>query len=349
MAKLKFPLILLAIVAVLAVVKIFYLTPKDTKAGPGKGPAPVAPVSIYVVKSEILDNKVYSSGTISANEEVELHPEVSGKIVHLNIQEGKHVRKGELLLKINDADLQAQLRKLELQIKLAQEREQRQKKLLEINGVSQEDYDIAMNQLGTIYADVDFTKAQIDKTEIRAPFDGVIGLRKISNGAYVTPLNVIATVQQIRPIKIDFSVPERYSDKIKTGDQIRFTIQGLGETFIGKIYAIDPKVDLSTRTVQLRALCNNQGEKIFPGSFARVELILASMPNAILVPTQSVVPILKGQKVFVFKNGEAVEQIVETGIRTDSQIEITKGISPGDSVITTGIMSIKQGTKVRLK
>ncbi len=349
MKKLKVPLIIGAVFLILALLKVFFLTPsKPGQTGTTGGVRQPVPVTGYIVKNEILNNEVYSSGTISANEEAELRPEVSGKITYLNLVEGGRVSEGTLLVKINDADLQAQLKKLQLQVKLAEEREARQRKLLEISGVSQEEYDIVLNALTTARADVENMMAQIAKTEIRAPFSGVLGLRKISVGAYVSPATLIATMQQIDPVKVDFSVPEKYMDLLKKGDKVFFSVQGLADTFTAKIYAIDPKIDLATRTIQLRALAPNKNTSIFPGAFTRVQLVLDQNKSAIMVPTESIVPVLKGQKVYLYKNGTVREQIVETGIRTSERIEVVSGLQLGDTVIVTGVMSIRQEAPVKM-
>jgi membrane fusion protein (multidrug efflux system) len=349
MSKFKIPLLIFTILLVLGLIKIFFLTNKkpDPTTGPG-APKVASNVTGYIVKSEVLDNNVSSSGTISANEEVALNPEVSGKIVSLNIVEGGKVSKGHLIVKINDADLQAQLKKLQLQLTLAEEKGYRLKKLFDINGVSKEEYDIAANDVNTLKADVDNMSAQIAKTEIRAPFSGIMGLKKVSEGAYVTPSTVIATMQQIDPVKVDFSVPEQYMDNIKNGDKVLFSVQGLDGDFKASIYAIDPKIDLATRTVQLRALAANPSGKIFPGSFAKVKLVLNQTKGAIMIPTESIIPILKGQKVYLYKNGKAKEQKVETGVRTPSRIEVTKGLEIGDTVVVTGVMSVKPDAPLKM-
>ncbi len=352
MNKLKIPLIIFGVVLGLVLVKIFFLSPPKA-AIPGMSMLPGAPkpasvVTAYIVKPEILDNEVYSSGAISANEEAELRPEVSGKIVSLNIIEGTRVNKGDLLVKINDADLQAQYKKLQLQLTLAEEKEARQKKLLDISAVSKEEYDVVLNQMKVAKAEVENMVAQIAKTEIRAPFSGVVGLRKLSEGSFITPSNVVVTMQQIDPIKVDFSVPEKYMDKIKRGDKVIFSVQGLDGTYTARIYAIDPKIDMTTRTVQLRALASNTSSRIFPGAFANIQLVLDKNESAIMVPTESIIPILKGQKVYLYRNGKAQEQMVETGVRTPTQIEIVKGLKTGDTVVVTGVMSIRQDALLKL-
>jgi membrane fusion protein (multidrug efflux system) len=340
---------ILLIVGVLGFVKIMFLSNKTTGSSAAKpGQVRATNVTITVAQSSAFQTKIVATGTTLSNEEVDLKPEASGKITQLLFKEGDKVTKGELLLKLNDDDLIATFKKLELNEKIAADKESRLKRLLEIKGVSQEEYDAALNALQGISADKDFTRAQIAKTELRAPFDGVIGLKSVSEGSYVSPLVKIASMQQLDPIKIDFFIPEKYSGIVHKDQKLTFRIQGQKETFEGHIYAIEPKIDLATRTLQLRALCPNKSGKILPGSFAEVTLVLNEAPNIILIPTEALVPVLKGQIVYVSKNKIAVSKKVETGARTDTSIEITSGLEVGDSVITTGIMNIKPGASVKI-
>jgi membrane fusion protein, multidrug efflux system len=305
-------------------------------------------VSGFVVKPEKLDNIVRTTGTVVAFEEVDLISETSGRIIKIYFTEGSHVGKGDLLIKINDEDLQAQLKKNELQIKLAEEQEGRQSQLLKINATSREEYDIVMNQLGSMKADRDIIKAAINKTEIRAPFNGVIGLKYVNEGSYVSPATRIASVQNINPVKVDFSIPEKYSGMVLKGDEVNFSSEATSQQFTGKVFAIEPKIDLSTRTLQIRAICDNKNEKILPGSFAKIELRLKETPDALMIPTQALIPVLKGQTVFISKDGLAQSVPVKTGVRTDANVQITEGISAGDTIITTGINSLKPKTPVKV-
>jgi len=351
MKRFKNLIIVVLILLAFVLVKLLFLTPpKETGAwGAAQGAAkPASPITAYVVIPEVLDNVVSASGTIAANEEAELKSEVAGKIVFMKITEGTKVSKGELLLKINDADLQAQLKKLKLQSTLAEEKEQRQKKLLDINGISKEEYDIALNQVQLIKADIENLEAQIAKTEIRAPFNGVLGIKKVSEGTYLTPATNVISIQQTDPIKIDFSISEKYSTRIKRGDKINFSVQGTEGAFEGTVYAIEPKIDLATRTIQIRAIAPNRDGKLFPGAFAQIKLPLNSNKEALMLPTESIIPVLKGQKVYVIKSGVAYEQIVETGVRTSAKIEITKGIQRGDTVAVNGVMSLRNETPVKI-
>lgn len=341
---------IIILVAILLAIKFIFLNTNSAKSVPPPAAKNSAiPVSAIIASAEKLDNKLYASGSVLANEEVELRPEASGKIILINFKEGSHADKGDLLVKINDTDLQAQLKKLHLQIKLATEQEGRQKKLLDIHGISQSDYDISLNQLNSLKADEEYTKAQIAKTEVRAPFSGVIGLKNVSDGSYASPSQTIAWFQQIDPVKIDFSIPEKYSAIVSKGDKIIFSASNSRDTLHGEVYAIQPRIDLTTRTLEVRALSPNRDGKIIPGSFVKVQLILKEFEDAIMVPTEAIVPVLKGKNIFVYRNGKAAAQKVETGIRTDTKIQVTDGIHAGDTIITSGIMQLRDGMAVTVK
>ncbi len=306
-------------------------------------------VSGVIVSSQPLDNVVNSSGTVLASESVDLAAEAAGTVVAILFKEGAHVRKNELLVKLNDDDLQAQLKKTELQIQLAAELAERQKQLLETNNTSKEQYDIAVSTLATLKADRENLLAAIRKREIRAPFDGIIGLRYVSEGSYViSPTTRVASIQKINPLKVDFAIPEKYAGKVRVGDLVKFHSDETNLEFGGKVYAIEPEIEATTRTLQLRAMCENKGETIFPGGYVHVELRLKQPGGALMVPTQAIVPVLKGQTVLVRKNGVVVSVPVKTGIRTPSVIQVTDGLSAGDTVITTGILQLRPGMPVNV-
>ncbi|OGU93376.1 MAG: hypothetical protein A2330_07080, partial [Ignavibacteria bacterium RIFOXYB2_FULL_36_7] len=319
--KKRFKIVL--VVLIILIVAVLFAIPKLSSSG---SKVPLAnmnkslSVKAHIIKAEKLANNVITSGTILSNEEVELKGEVAGKIINIYFKEGSSVKKGDLLVKINDAELQAQLAKAKYNLKLLEDREHRQRVLLEREAISQEDYDVSLNELNVVKADIELVKAQVAKTEIRAPFDGVIGLKNVSEGSFVNTETIIATLQDINPIKIDFSIPEKYSGSVKVGDQIRFKVVGKDETYTGKVYAIEPKIDPQTRTLKLRAVYSNAARSILPGSFADVELILHEIQGALMVPTYSIIPELKGQKVFLYRNGKAFPQNVEIGIRTDTRV-----------------------------
>jgi membrane fusion protein, multidrug efflux system len=326
---------------------------KNTDAAPqptgGRRSGGGMTVSGVVVVSQPLDNVINSSGTVLASESVDLAAEASGTVESILFKEGAHVRKNDLLVKLKVDDLEAQLKKTELQIQLATEQANRQQRLLENNNTSKEQYDIAISTLATLKADRENLLASIRKREIRAPFDGIVGLRYVSEGSYVTPPTTrIASVQKINPLKVDFAIPEKYAGKVRVGDLVKFRSDESNVEFGGRVYAIEPEIDPTTRTVQLRALCENKGESIFPGGYVHVELRLKQAGGALMVPTQAIVPVLKGQTVLVRKNGVVVATPVKTGIRTPSVIQVLSGLSPGDTVITTGILQLRPGMPVNV-
>lgn len=289
-----------------------------------------------------------SSGSLLAWNEVLLMPEIGGKITLLNIKEGSQVAQGQLLVKLFDDDLKAQAKKQELQISIAQRNLDRLKDLLKINGVSQQEYDNADNAVNNIESDLNIIKANLKKTEIFAPFSGTIGLTNASLGSYVSPGNTIASLQQMDALKVEFSIPEKYSTLLQIGDPVRFTIESQTDTFTAKVYAFEPKIDLNTRTLKVRARFDNPGKRLLPGSFSNIKVRLREIRNAILIPTECVIPETRGKKVIVNRGGIAEFVSVETGIRNENQIQILSGISAGDTVITTGLMFVKPKAEIKL-
>lgn len=325
------------------------LSPKEkTAAAPTGAPKEIA-VEGFIVQPKTLENEILASGTLVANEQIAIQSEISAKIIELNLNEGSPVAKGALLVKLFDEDLQASLKKLQAQRETAEKTEQRLKQLLAVNGIGQQDYDNAVTALKGVQADIDYTKAQISKTEIRAPFSGIVGLRNVSLGAYVSPNMVIATLQQIDPLKLDFAIPEKYSAAVSKGDEFTITVEGYKDKFKGKVYALEPQLDQSTRSMKVRGLVQNATSHLFPGSYAKVSLGLKKIENAMMVPTQSVIPTARKKQVAIAQGGKAVFKDVETDIRNESYIQVTNGgVQTGDTVIVTGIMYIKPGVSIKV-
>ncbi|MGC4233696.1 MAG: efflux RND transporter periplasmic adaptor subunit, partial [Niabella sp.] len=221
---------------------------EDTKAKAGQQRA-IPKLEGYIVAAEAFSELVEVPGSIVANEVTEIRPEVSGRLVQLHIAEGKPVGKGALLAKIYDGDLQAQLNKLQSQLAIAQSNETRASRLLEIQGISRNDYDATVLNLNNIRADIDVIKTQIYRTEVRAPFSGKLGLRNISPGAYVSPADVIATINQVNELKLDFSVPEKYAGQIGAGQIVDFTVQGSDNVYAAKVYATESNVGVANRSL----------------------------------------------------------------------------------------------------
>ncbi|WP_031530725.1 efflux RND transporter periplasmic adaptor subunit [Dyadobacter crusticola] len=319
----------------------------EGKGAKSAGGAPV-PVNVFVVEKETIENQIFASGTVLPNEEVNLMAETSGRLVKLNIQEGAQIVKGQLIAKINDRELQAQLQKVAYNQDLSKKIEARQKKLLNVEAINLEDYDVTSNNIRLLEAEKEVIEAQLEKTEIRAPFSGRIGLKYISEGAYLAPGTPIVTIVQSNPIKIDFTVPEKYAPNIRIGNTVKFNLDGDPVNYSAKILAIDPKVDENLRTLRVRAVAQNAANRFVPGMFVKILADLEANKAAMMVPTEAIVPVLKGKKVFVIKNGKAQEVMVTTGLRTDTKIQVIDGLQPGDSLITSGIIAIKPNTPVKV-
>jgi membrane fusion protein (multidrug efflux system) len=324
-------------------------------SAPGAGPAapkgpPAAPVAVSarVLRPDRLENAITSTGNVLANEDVEIRSEVMGKIVRIAFKEGARVRKGELLVKIDDSELRAKEIQAAAHLKLAEDNEFRMRKQLEIEAVSQKDYDQAASELALAKGDAQLLKAQLAKTELRAPFNGVVGLKQVSEGAYVSPNTLITTLQEIDPVKLDFAVPGKYFGYVKPGQPIGFTIQGSDTRFQGKIYAVDPRIDPASRTLRLRALCPNADGRVLPGAFATIEMTLQTVESALTVPSEALSADARGAKVFLFRGGKAEPRPVQAGLRTDSLVQITNGLAAGDTVITSGVVQIRPGAPVTL-
>ena len=306
------------------------------------------PVTAFIVSDKSLKDKIYASGTIVANEQAELKAEATGNIIYINLPEGKRVIKGTLLLKVNDADLKAQADKLNIQLKLAELDVTRQRKLLIGNGVSQEQFDISLANLHTLKADSAYQVAQIAKTEVRAPFNGTIGIRNVSLGSYLTPAITVARIHQTDPVKIDFSLPEKYSSLFSTGDVIHFKTEGSIINYSATITVKDPLVDVNSRSIHYRAIASNADNTLSPGAFVKIELSLKHNTGALFVTTAAIIPVLNGKKVYVIKNGLAEERLVETGLRTEDHVQILSGLAIGDSVAVNGNFQLKQGSAVKV-
>jgi membrane fusion protein (multidrug efflux system) len=308
-----------------------------------------AKVNGLVLNPQEFSDQLSLSGSIEANEQVDIRSEVSGVVESINFNEGSNVSKGQVLFKVNDVELRAQLGKARTAQGLASENARRAKLLLEKEAISQEEYDIASADFKSAQSETQLIQAQLSKTVVRAPFAGKIGLRSISKGTYATPETVVAKLINNSQVKITFSIPEKYSSQMRNGGTLSFTTAGSKEKYTAKIYALEPEVDVDTRTLKVRAIADNRDGKLLPGTFANVALPLDKINDALFVPTQALIPIQNGKKVFIADNGKAKEVIVETGARTEKNILIISGLKAGDTVLTTGVMSLKDGAPVKVK
>ena len=306
------------------------------------------PVDIYVAKATPFTSGIQAIGTLFPNEEVELISEATGKVTEIYFKEGTQVPQGQLLLKVDDADLQSQLKRAEHQLNLTSERLNRQRILLEKEAVSREEFDLVQTDYNILQADIDLLKVKIDRTEIRAPFSGIVGFRGVSVGSFLQPNTIITTLVDQSQLKIEFSIPEKYASLPLMGKKILFKTELSDNEYEAIIYAIEPKVDQKTRTISLRAMYDNSNRKLAAGMFTRLKILTENLSDVILLPTQSIVPEMDGKKVWVLENGRTTSRSVTTGVRTETQVEILSGIINGDSILTTGLLQVKEGATVKV-
>lgn len=338
----------LAILMVLAVPKLLELR-RDSTNTPASSSTQALRIRVHRVAPERITERLVTTGTVRANEYVDIVSEISGKISQIYFEEGTRVTKGELLLKIDDSELIAERQRAIHRVELAERAEARQQQLLEEGVISSENYDVALGELNVLRAELQLIEAQLLKTEIRAPFGGVIGLRWVSPGSYLSSQTRIASLHDLDPVKLDFTVPEKYAALLRVDDEIAFAVEGLDRSFPGTIYAVEPSVDAATRSLRVRARCPNSDGALVPGVFANVDLVLRSIPDALTVPSIAVIPELGGKKVFVYEDGVAQPRQVETGIRSENTVQVTHGLAEGDLVITTGILQLQPGLEVQLE
>lgn len=304
-------------------------------------------VDVFIVTGKPTENRIYANGTIMANEEVELRNEIAGRVEVLNLREGSKVNRGEVLLEIDASEHEAQLARLNAQLNIAEKDEARKRELLTISGVSQEIYDNAAALVEELQADIQLTKSRIRNSRVLAPFTGRVGLRYVSPGAFLNAGERIAVLVQDDPVKIEFNVPQRYAPMMQVGQQISFSYSGSRTPFTAEVYATEPRIDVGTRTLRVRAKCENPKGALIPGAFVEIELILETIDEALMVPSEVIIPQLQGQNLFVMRGGKALSVSVETGIRTETMVQIIEGIAPGDTVITTALLALKEGAVVK--
>lgn len=303
----------------------------------------------YIVKPQQFQNDYTASGSLVPNEEVKIMPEVSGRVTTISFEEGTIVKQGQVLLRIYNDDIKAQIQKLHAQRELQVKIKNRQAELLRIGGISQQDYETTTTQIQSIDADIAYSEAQLRKTTIYAPFQGKIGIRNVSVGAVVTPTSVIATLQQTRILKMDFTVPDQYRDEVRPGKNISFTPTGKLDTFPATISAMEPAASDVTHTLKVRALVQNEEHKLVAGSFTHVIIPFENNKKALLVPSQSIIPTDRDKEIAIVRGGKANLVPVTIGTRTDARVEIVQGLKEGDTILTTGIMQVKQGMKVNVR
>jgi membrane fusion protein (multidrug efflux system) len=328
---------------------LFFASCKGKKDPPAPRSAGTPIVDAIIVKPQPITNHIEVNGTVVANEYVELHPEASGRLIYLNVPEGKWIEEGTVIARVNDADLKAQINKTKVLLDLAEKTEERYKQLLAVNGINQSDYDAALNVVSGYKADIEYTKALLEKTVVKAPFSGIVGLRMVSLGAYVSPTTLIATLQQLDKIKIDFTLPEEYTNVVRIGGMVnvRTDANEKNQQVKAEILAIEPQVNQNTRNIKVRALLQNT--KANPGAFVKVYINAGEDKSALMVPTNCIIPDDKNKQLVLIKEGKASFVNVQTGIRQANNVEITKGINDGDTVIVTGVLFVRPKNPVQLR
>lgn len=314
-------------------------------AGASKGKLPVKGI---IAKYSMSTNGIPVNGSIIANEEVDLVAEIVGKVRTISFEEGTAVKKGQLLLKVDDADLQAQLARAQFQQKLLSEKLERQRILLKRESISRESFDQLQTDYNMLEADIQLLKVKISRTEIRAPFDGIMGFRYVSEGSYVQPSSQIARIVDNAVLKFEFSVTERYGAQDLKGREVVFRVAGQDKNFVAQVYAVDPLITQNTRNIMLRARFLNKDKELMPGMFAKGNLVIAGNNEYIAVPTEAVVPEMDGKRMWVVKNGKAISVPVETESRSEKYVEVVSGIQSGDTVLTGGLMQLREGMTVNV-
>ena len=314
----------------------------------GKEKSNVLNVNGRIIRTEKLTDEIVVTGELLPDEEVNLSFETSGQVVEINFKEGSHVKQGQLLAKVNDRKLQAELKRLESQLKLANDRVYRQRTLLQHDAVSQEAYEQVRTELATLQADIDIVKAEIELTELRAPFDGVIGLRQISGGAYASPTTIVSKLTRIIPLKVEFAVPEKYVNEVNPGTGLTFTIDGSLQNYSATVYAKESALDRNTHTLTVRAMYANPNGRLTPGRYASINLKKQEIQDAIAIPSEAIVPEMGKDKVFLYKSGKAQPVDVTVGLRTEDRVQVLRGLNVGDTLITSGTLQLRTGLSVVL-
>lgn len=317
----------------------------DLFAQSGAKPAAPLKAELHTVKSAPFAQTISTVGTLRANESVTLVSELSRLLTKVHVKEGSEVKAGDLLFKLDDSDLQAELKQVDAQLQLAEVNKQRAENLAPRKAMSQQEYDAAISTYNLLLARKNTQEVQIAKTEIRAPFSGRVGVRQVSEGAYVSPQTPLISLQDVSSIKVDFPLPERYAAEVSAGQKFTFTVAGSGTVYEGGVTVLEPAIDAATRSLLVRGLCSSP-KGLLPGGFAEVSLTLEKLANGFMVPSQAIVPSPRGQGVWLIESGRAKLQPVEIGIRTEDKVQILRGVKDGDIVATTNLLRIRPGLEV---
>lgn len=308
---------------------------------------PPMPVEAQPVTVGEVVRTIEAVGTLRADESVTLRPELQGRVEAIGFAEGQRIKSGQVMVQLDDDQYRAELAEAIANRDLSQANFRRAQELIKRKVASQTDLDKAYAELQANRARVALKREALSKTELKAPFDGIAGLREVSVGEVVSPGQALMQVVAIDPIKVDFRVPELYVGAVKPGQRLAVTLDAFpGEEFIGKVYAVDPQIDVRGRSIQIRATVPNADGRLRPGLFSRVELTLQRFDNAISVPEEAIVPRGHEQLVYRIVEGKAEMVPVRLGIRREAMVQIVEGLQPGDIVITAGQIKLRPGAPV---
>jgi membrane fusion protein (multidrug efflux system) len=295
-----------------------------------------------------IQRRLSAVGSLRSNESVIVRPEIAGRIVAIPFTEGERVERGATLVMLDDTIYRAEVDQVQAALVLSQANHERAVDLLRRNAGTTKARDEALAELRANEAALHLAGARLEKAVIKAPFEGVVGLRKVSVGDFVGVGQDMVNLEQIDPLKADFRVAEIYLDAVRRGQRIELTVDAFpGESFTGEVFAIDPLIDESGRSILLRARLPNPDRILRPGLFARVTLVLNEREDAIQVPEQALVPQGADQYVFRVVDGKAALTKVQVGIRREGMVEITEGLGPDDQVVTAGQLKIRDGAPVQ--
>lgn len=347
MKKLLIPAIA---VAVLALVLWPRLMPSATKedtaaARPGAG---AAAVRTQRLEPEPFESRLTFNGTLKADQSIDIRGELRGKVEQIHFTDSQEVRKGDLIVVIESGEVEAELRSLQEQLALASTQAERLQNLFKSGSVTASERDDAVSRREVLRAEVERLQVRLAKTRISAPFDGTLGLRHISTGDLIEADTLITTLQTVSDLTVDFNVPERFLGLVQPQTELSLRVAGHEQPFTATVRAIDPRVDIATRTLTVRADVDNPERRLLPGNYARVELVSRN-DAALVVPSVAVLQSLDAVSVFTVEDGIAVRHTVQTGHRNETRVEILQGLEPGAEVITSGIQSVRDGQRVNIQ
>lgn len=314
-------------------------------AGAGGG---AAPVRTQRVEPEAFESRLAFNGTLMADQSINIRSELRGKVEQIHFTDGQDVTTGDLIVVIESGELEAELRSLQEQLALAETQADRLQNLFKTGSVTASERDDAASRREVLRAEAERLQVRLAKTRITAPFDGTLGLRNISTGDLVEADTLITTLQTVANLTVDFSVPERFLSLVQPHTELSLRVAGHEQPFTAIVRAIDPRVDIATRTLTVRAEVDNPERKLLPGNYARVELVSRN-DAALVVPSIAVLQSLDAVSVFTVEDGIAVRHAVQTGHRDENRVEILQGLEPGVEIITSGIQAVRDGQRVNIQ